>query len=110
MSKKKEVYNSFEDYAIAMGYKPLNRVTKDKNKLQSQRNAFLEKHKCRACGEPMVWVAGTSIMSCRNPECKGLRIKMKDDNGKSYVVKKPSYYVLDEIGVEIANNIFKEDK
>lgn len=110
MSERKDVYNSFAEVAVALGYKPVNMVTENKEKLKAQREQFLEKHKCRACGEQMVWIPGTSIMSCKNPKCKGQKIKKKDEDGKKIVIKKPSYYVLDKVGTEIAANLFKEEE
>lgn len=99
-------YSSFAEVAAAMGIKPVSRVTSDKEKLKSQQEKFIAKHKCRSCGEPMMWVKGTSVMTCTNPKCKGIKEVKKDAEGNDVVSYRVSYGILDETGTEIAGNIF----
>ena len=98
-------YSSFEELAEAFNLKPVQRVTKDKEKLNAQRERFLGKHKCKACGEYLTYVAGTSVMSCTNPKCKGIKNETTDQDGNVSVYYTPSYDLLDEVGTSIASNI-----
>ena len=54
----------------------------------------------------MTWVGG-SMMTCKNENCKGIKIEEKDAEGNvirtEYLVP---YDLLDEKGTEIATNIF----
>ena len=99
-------YSSFEDMAVAWGVKPVSKVTKDMKKLQEQQEKFRGKHKCKACGEPMDFIQGTSAMACKNPKCKGIKQVRTDKEGNEIVTYLPSYDLLDSLGSEIASNIF----
>ena len=101
-----EHYSSFEELAAAWGVKPVSKVTKDMKKLQEQQEKFRGKHKCKACGEPMEFIQGTSTMACKNPKCKGIKQVRLDKEGNEIVTYLPSYDLLDELGAEIGNNIF----
>lgn len=98
-------YSSFEELAASMNIKPVTKVTKDKEKLKSQQDSFLKRHKCRACGQPMSFIGG-NILACRNPECRGIKITREDEEGNKKVSYLTSYSLLDDVGAEIANNIF----
>lgn len=102
----KEHYTSIEEMAKAWGCKPITKKTKDEKKLKEQQEKFCARHKCRACGQPMTWVGG-SMMTCKNENCKGIKIEEKDAEGNiirtEYLVP---YDLLDEKGTEIAANIF----
>lgn len=101
-----EHYYSFEEMAAAWGCKQVTRQTKDKQKLESQRRKFCERHLCRACKQPLQFINGTNGMSCVNPECKGIRFKKIDKEGNEIITYKPSYDLLDDLGTTIAMNIF----
>lgn len=101
-----EHFSSFEELAAAWKIKPASKVTKDKDKLKAQQERFVGRHKCKACGEPMIWVTGTSAMTCNNPACKGIKITRENDDGTKSVSYITSYDLLDETGMEIAENIF----
>ena len=101
-----EHYSSFEELAAAWGCKPVSKVTKDMKKLKEQQDRFKERHKCRACGEPMEFINGTSTMTCKNPKCKGIKQIRLDNEGNEIVTYLPSFDLLDELGSDIANNIF----
>ena len=61
-------YSSFSEVATAMGMaSPVKKV--DQNKQQSRQKKFCSYHKCKTCGEPMIFVEGTNIMTCSNPQC-----------------------------------------
>lgn len=94
-------YSSLSELREAYNLKPFIKRTKDENKLNSQREKFAGRHKCKACGEPMAFVFG-NIMACTNEECKGIEMSNADGT-KRYVT---SYDLLDDVGTEIANNIF----
>lgn len=101
-----EHYTSLEALREAWGCKPITKRTSDEKKLQSQREVFCGKHKCKACGQPMVWMNGTSVMSCKNPGCKGIKNVRTDADGNEIVTYLPSYDLLDSVGADIAYNIF----
>lgn len=101
-----EHYNSLQELGAAWGCKPVTKRTKDEKKLEGQRNAFNSKHRCKSCNQPMFWIGGTSVMSCKNPDCKGIKNTRTDVDGNEIVTYLPSYDLLDSIGAEIANNLF----
>ena len=88
-----EHFTSLEEMRTAWGMKPVIKKTSDKKKLKEQQERFLSKHKCKACGTPMTYIHG-NVMACKNPECKGIEIN--------------SFCTLDDLGAEIASNIFSE--
>jgi hypothetical protein len=100
-----EYYTSFEEAAKAWGCKPVVKKTKDENKLKLQQEKFCGKHKCKACGEPMTWVGG-SMMTCTNEKCKGIKVEREGADGNKIVSYVVSYDLLDDLGAEIAENIF----
>ena len=102
----KERYTSLEEMRAAWGLPPVVKRTRDENKLQKQREKFVNKYLCEACGNPMTYVAGTDVMTCTNEKCKGIEIKRldKEGNEKKYYVT--SYKLLNETGADIASNIF----
>ena len=101
----REHYTSFEECAKAWGCKPVIKKTKDANKLASQQEKFCARHKCKACGQPMTYVGGNQ-MTCTNEKCKGIKVEREDKEGNKIVSYVVSYELLDELGAEIANNIF----
>jgi ribosome-binding ATPase YchF (GTP1/OBG family) len=107
MSKTtKEHYSSFEEMRHAWGLKPVVMKTKDENKLESQKQTFVNKHRCRACGKPMVFVGNSNTMVCSNENCKGIKHTRTDSEGNEIVTYAPSYDLLDALGMEIGNNLF----
>ena len=102
----KEQYNSLEELRAAWGCKELGkRRTKDEEKLNAQRQAFCDRHKCTACGQPMAY-AGAGAMVCKNPSCKGIRVERTGKDGVTITTYDVSYDLLDALGTEIAENIF----
>lgn len=101
----KEQYNSLEELRTAWGCKTIVKRTSDTNKLQAQREAFCGKHKCKACGQPMSYVGGNQ-MACQNPNCKGIKVERTLKDGTVITSYEVSYDLLDELGTEIAGNIF----
>ena len=101
-----EYYTSFQDLAKAFGCRPVNKKTKDEKKLASQQEKFVNSHKCKACGNPMRWVEGTSTMVCSNEKCRGIKQTRTDKEGNEIVTYLPSYDLLDEKGASIAYNLF----
>lgn len=100
-----EHYTSFTALREAWGMKPVIKKTRDKDKLEKQQEAFVNKHKCKACGRPMTYIHG-NIMACTNPDCKGIEIKREDKEGNVIISYITSSELLDNRGAEIANNIF----
>ncbi len=99
-------YSSFIEVAKAFGCRPVIKKTNDEKKLAKQKEVFCGKHRCRSCGEPMSWVDGTSTMVCSNEKCRGIKQTRTDVDGNEIVAYLPSYDLLDDLGTEIANNIF----
>lgn len=98
-------YTSFEEMAKSWGCKPVSKKTKDENKLESQKQKFVNKHKCRGCGCPMTWIGG-NMMACTNDKCKGIKHEFTDKTGELKIYYETSFDLLDELGEIIANNIF----
>ena len=100
-----ERYSSLEDLRNAWGMTPVTKKTKDLTKLEKQKEAFVNKHKCKACGQPMTYIHG-NIMACTNSDCKGIEIKREDKEGNILISYINSFDLLEDKGAEIANNIF----
>lgn len=100
-------YTSLEELRTAFGCKPIRKQTKDKEKLQKQREQFCKHYKCKACGQPMVYM-GESIMTCGNHECKGIKHERTDKDGNIIVSYSVSYELLTDHFAEVASNIFYE--
>ena len=101
----KECYFSLGECAKAWGCKPVTKQTKDKKKLESQREKFCAKHRCKACGQPMTYIGGNQ-MACTSEKCKGIKVEREDKEGNKVVSYVTSYELLDSKGAEIAANIF----
>lgn len=100
-----EHYTSLEDLRAGFHLDPFTKRTKDATKLKNQRERFLNSHICKACGKPMTYMHG-NIMTCTNPECKGIEIKREDAEGDVSVTYITSYDILNETGAAAASNIF----
>lgn len=110
MSKKKngKVYYSFDEIGQELfGLKPYKKVTRDKQKLESQREKFLGT--CPHCGEPLKYVYGTNVLACNNKDCKGREIVITDETGEQTVVYRPYYKMLSDKGLTIGTTIFEEE-
>lgn len=101
-----EHYSSLAEMRVAWGMKPISKKTSDEKKLSKQQKTFCDKHKCRACGKPMMFINGSNTMVCSNENCKGIKETRTDKEGKEIVTYALSYDLLDNLGSEIANNIF----
>lgn len=101
-----EHYTSLSGLREAFGLKPVIKKTKDEKRLSKQRESFLNKHKCKACGEPMTYLGNGNILACTNLKCKGIEFKRTDKEGNEITTYLPSYSILDDLGSEIAANIF----
>ena len=105
---KAKTYYSFEDLAVAeFGLKPNRKVTKEKNKLNTQRERFLGT--CPYCKEPIHYSYGTNVVSCVNENCKGKKIVTKDEDGNEEITYKPFYRILQgENSSTIGTTLFDE--
>lgn len=99
-------YFSLEEFASAKAKKV--EKPNDVEKIKSQRNKFEARHKCRACSNPLTWINGTSVMTCTNPDCKGIKVT-RERNGEKITSYLTSYDLLDNIGENIANNVYSVD-
>lgn len=110
MSKKNcgTTYYSFEDLAVnEFGMKPLNKRTKNTQKLEMQREQF--EGVCIYCKQRARYVPGTNIVACINPECKGKKIVVKGDpatDEPDYVKYIPFVRILNDNAAKIADTIF----
>lgn len=102
-----ERYTSLEELRKRFGLKPVVKQTKDKDKIQKQRENFCNHHKCKACGSPMIYL-GESVMTCGNENCKGVKHERIDNEGNVIVTYSVSYELLNDHFKEIATNIFYE--
>lgn len=83
-----------------------------KNKKQNNdelRERFEKRHTCVVCHQPLSWVKGTNIMSCRNPDCKGKKIEKTLSDGTVKIDYKPYFHILDIKGTEIAEKLYNEE-
>lgn len=110
-SKDVKTLTSLEELRAAYNLPPLRRQTRDKKKLESQRQFFLSKHKCPACETEMVHVEGTNVMYCPNKNCNGFKKVTTDEETEETTVDRSiAFDILDDTGSKIANNIFAEEK
>lgn len=109
LSSKRGTLTSFEELRAQFGLKPLRFQTKDKKKLEQQRENFNKRHLCPACGKPLKLILGTNVMTCVNHECNGIKREyVNEETGEKTVTYYVPSHQLDEKGTEIANNIFAE--
>lgn len=103
-------YTSLEELRAAYNIKPMRKQTRDKEKLVKQRETFCGKHLCQSCKKPMIWLEGTNQMVCNNPDCQGIKHEqiINAETGETKVWYSPSYDLLDDLGQEIAQNLFAE--
>lgn len=99
-------FNSFQELAAAAGCKPVKKKANDEKKLKTRRENFAKHHICRACGMPMTYQPETNIMTCTNPDCKGIKFTRIDKDGNELVYYEPSFDILSDKGASIANSIF----
>jgi hypothetical protein len=100
-------YSSFEELRAAYGLEPVIRQTKDKNKLEKQRENFSKRHLCPACKQPMIYIGG-NIMVCQAENCKGIKHESKNELGETRVWYTVPYELLDEKGADVAYNVLTE--
>ena len=104
-----EHYTSFEELRVAWGLKPVIKQTKDKEKLNKQRENFCSKHLCPACRQPMTYSGVGNQLVCRNEKCLGIKHEQKNaETGEVKVWYSPAFDLLDDLAAEIASNIFME--
>ena len=102
-----EYYTSFQDLGAAWGCRSVNKKTKDKKKLLSQQEKFMNSNCCKACGSPMAFMVDSNIMCCTSELCKGIKHQsINEATGETKVWYTPSYKVLDKKSADIAMNIF----
>ena len=100
-------YYSFDEIGQELfGLKPYKRVTKDKQKLNAQREKFLGV--CPYCKQPLKFVYGTNILCCENEDCKGKKVSIAKEDGEEKVVYKPFFKILSDKGAEIGATIFED--
>ena len=110
MAKKNngKVYHSFDEIGQELfGLKPYKRVTRDKQKLESQKEKFLGT--CPHCGEPLKYVYGTNVLVCNNDKCKGKETVITDATGEETTIYRPFYKMVSEKGLMIGTTIFEEE-
>lgn len=107
MSKNntEDSYHSFEEYAEKeWKMKPIKKVTRDKQKLESQREKFLGT--CPFCKQQLRYVEGTNVLVCQNENCKGKKISSNGGEDGENSEYRPYFRILSEKGSMIAENIF----
>lgn len=101
-----KTYYSFDELGQDLfGLKPSKKVTKDKQKLQAQREKFLGV--CPYCKQPPKYIYGTNVVACQNEKCQGKKLTYKNELGEDIQVFKPYIKTLSEKATEIAMNIFE---
>lgn len=97
-------YSSFEDVAKAFGCKPVKKKTDNAEQLRNQQERFVGK--CRVCGQNLTYHYGTNVLTCTNPECKGIKMTSTNEDGSENVWYIPVTRMVDDLGMEIAMNLF----
>lgn len=97
-------YTSFEDVAKAFGCKPVKKRTDNVEQLKNQQEKFAGK--CKVCGQNLTYHYGTNVLSCTNPDCKGIKMTSKNEDGTDKVWYIPVTRMVDDLGMEIALNLF----
>jgi uncharacterized alpha/beta hydrolase family protein len=95
--------NAFQNIRGQFRIGQLKKRTEDNDKLNKQRNQFMQKYACKKCGAPMKWVKGTNIMICENEKCEGVKKKQKDGTISTI----PVIMLLNSHGREIAETLFE---
>lgn len=100
-------YYSFDEVGQELfGLKPMKRVTRDKQKLASQREKFLGI--CPYCKQPTTYVYGTNALVCRNEDCKGKKIVKTYEDGTETIEYRPFIKLLSDNRADIGMIIFEE--
>lgn len=105
-SKENKVLHSFEELGEVFGLKPVNRQTKDKEKLENQRKRM--SGTCRICGSTLQYVPNTNVFYCPNSECKGYERTKYDADGNEIKVSEQVFRTVDDKGALIARVLFEE--
>ena len=104
MAKKAggKTYYSFDEIGQELfGLKPYKKVTRDKQKLESQREKFLGT--CPYCKQPLKYVYGTNVLVCENEDCRGKKTTVNEED-----IYRPYYKILSDKGCVIGTTIFEE--
>lgn len=106
-SKEVKTLTSFEDLRAEWNLPPLRRQTKDKKRLEGQRQRFLSHHKCPICESEMKYIDNTNVFLCTNKNCEGFKSVFTDEETEETTVSKSiAFDILDDKGARIASNIF----
>ena len=97
-------YNSFEEVAKVFGCRPVKKKTDNLEKLVKQQEKFVGK--CKVCGKNLSYIHGTNVLACTNPDCKGIKMTAKNEDGTERIWYVPVTRMVDEKGFEIAMNLF----
>lgn len=100
-------YTSFEQMRVTLKIPKMQKRSKSKDKLESDKSKFLGT--CHACGESLHYILGTNVLVCNNAMCKGRKLQSKSSDENSDVVDDkyvPVMRILNEKGTEIAENLF----
>ena len=108
MNKKKKTLDSLEALRTEYGLPPLRRQTRDKVKLEGQRQAFKSRHKCPICEAELQHIEGTNLMFCPNKDCKGIKKSSVDEETGETIdtFSSISFELLDDRGTKIVHGIF----
>lgn len=99
-------FTSMEELRDAWQLNPLpTKKPNNAKRLKKVQEDFCSHHKCRACGKPMQWVGG-NMMTCMNPQCRGIKVEKTDEDGNKIVNYITSYHLLSDHYAEIATTLF----
>lgn len=100
-----EHYTSLAELREAFGLKKLTKRTKDKKKLESQKDKILGV--CPYCKTKLNYNGG-NVLTCANDKCKGRKVETVLSDGTIDVKYYPYYKLLNDKGSMIAQNLFSE--
>ncbi len=99
-------FTSMDELREAWQLKPLTtKKPNNEKRLKKIQEDFCSHHKCRACGKSMTWIGG-DIMTCCNPQCRGIKVERTDEDGNKIINYITSYNLLSDHYAEIAETIF----
>lgn len=99
-------FTSMDELREAWQLKPLSsKKPNNAKRLKKVQDDFKSHHKCKACGKPMEWLGG-NMMTCTNPNCRGIKIEKIDQEGNKYIEYITSYNLLNTHYSEIAETLF----
>lgn len=99
-----ERFTSLEELREAFDLSKIRKKTKDEDKLKAQKEKLVGT--CKVCKQLLTWIDGTNVCTCKNPDCKGVKMTSINEDGSEKVWYVPVIRMLNEKGMNIAEILF----